>query len=282
MHERLTFTQFCDRLIEDGVYIGPDNHLYRKDGRALSRMTTNGYYMVRKMYDGINYYFVEHRVIWYFHNGSIDENLVINHKDFDRANNDINNLELVTQSENTLYSLRNGRCHVACGETHARAELTNDEVRAIRLMAKNGWKQKDLAVLFNVKNKNLISRVVTRARYGKVEDASSFMAVYPVIVAKTHPDGPWRDQLLNASLGLCGECGEAVDLVKKAVFQGHDLDVTHLILELGDVMYYLCWLCLLLDLNFYEICLANMEKLNARYPDGFSVERSVNRKEGDV
>ena len=89
--------EFANRLKSDGAYIGVDNHLYRKDGRPLSRICRNGYYITRKMYNGETHHFMEHRVIWCFHYGSIDPDKVINHKDFDRANNAIENLELVTQ-----------------------------------------------------------------------------------------------------------------------------------------------------------------------------------------
>ena len=58
MEERMSFFKFCDRLIEDEMYIGEDNHIHRKDGRLLSRQMRNGYYTVRKRYDGINYCFM--------------------------------------------------------------------------------------------------------------------------------------------------------------------------------------------------------------------------------
>ena len=278
----MTFVEFCERLKADKAYIGEDWHLYREDGRPLSRMCRNGYYMVRKMYGHKTYHFMEHRVIWYFCVGSIDDSMVINHKDFDRANNNITNLELVSQKENVAHAMRNNRFPDQSGVNNAKAALNEAEVQAIRHMAAHGWKQKDLAVLFNANNQNLISRVVTRARYGNVPDASSVMAIYPTIVAKTHKDGAWDKQLTNACFGLAGESGELVDLVKKHLFHDHDLDVNHLLLEMGDVMYYLCWLCSLLGLDFYEVCYANMDKLNARYPDGFDTERSQHRAEGDV
>lgn len=278
----MTFTEFCERLKADKAYIGEDWHLYREDGRPLSRMCRNGYYMVRKMYDHKTYHFMEHRVIWYFCVGSIDESMVINHKDFDRANNNITNLELVSQKENVAHAMHNNRFPDKSGVNNPRAALTEDEVQAIRYMAAHGWKQKDLAVLFNANNQNLISRVVTGARYGNVPDASTIMAIYPTIVAKTHNGGEWEKQLTNACFGIAGESGEAVDVVKKHLFHGHDLDVNHLLVEMGDIMYYLCWLCLLLYIDFYEICYANMVKLNERYPDGFSTERSQHREKGDV
>lgn len=275
----MSFEQFCNRLRDDGAYIGEDGHVYRKDGRQLSTQCRNGYYMVKKMYDNCPYSFMEHRVVWYFCNGSIDRDKVINHKDFDRTNNHIGNLELITQQENTRYSLDNGRFHFRKGCDSPRAFLNEKEVQAIRYMAKNGWKQRTLAKLFGAKNPNLISRVVTGARYGTVLNAESILAIYPVIVKKTCNNPSYREGLSNIGLGLTGEAGEVADIIKKHLHQGHDLDPNALIEEMGDVLYYLCWLCLQLDIDISELCFANMKKLNERYPDGFDPERSIHRKE---
>lgn len=278
MKRRMSFFQFCDKLIEDGMYIGEDNHIHRKDGRLLSRQARNGYYTVRKMYNTINYCFMEHRVIWYFHYGEFDESLVINHKDFDRANNDINNLELITQKENTAYS----KCNMpdVRGHLNHRACLTEKEVQLAKYLCKHGYKQKEVAELLDVKNVNTISRVVTGARYGNVEDAESIISLYPLLIEKTRRnDLTFEEQIKNASMGLTGEAGEVVDIIKKYAYQGHELEIEELTDELGDVMYYLCWLCILLQIDFSEICFNNMNKLTKRYPNGFEAERSINRTE---
>ena len=69
-------------------------------------------------------------------------------------------------------------------------------------------------------------------------------------------NGLTPEQLLtNGVMGMCGEAGECVDMMKKHLFQGHDLD------------------------KIFEM---NIEKLKARYPEGFDAERSLHRKEGDV
>lgn len=94
------------------------------------------------------------------------------------------------------------------------------------------------------------------------------------------------EQLANAVLGDFGEGGELADIIKKLLF--HRLEYTEEIdkkikLELGDRMFYVVVLCKILDFDPSEIMLANMVKLNARYPDGFSAEKSNNRdttKEG--
>ena len=278
MTERMSFFQFCDKLIEDEMYIGKDNHIHRKDGRLLSRQARNGYYTVRKMYNTIKYTFMEHRIIWYFYYGKFDESLVINHKDFDRANNDINNLELITQKENIEYS----KCNMPDirGHLNHKACLTEKEVQLAKYLCKHGYKQKEVAELLDVKNVNTISRAISGARYGNVEDASSIISLYPLLVEKTRrSDLSIEEQMKNASMGLTGEAGEVVDIIKKYAYQGHELEIEELIDELGDVIYYLCWLCILLQIDFSEICFNNMNKLTKRYPNSFEAERSINRTE---
>lgn len=84
-------------------------------------------------------------------------------------------------------------------------------------------------------------------------------------------------KLLNASLGLNGESGEFADAVKKCVYQGHELDRSHLVEELGDVMWYVAYVCDALGCDLCEVVEANVEKLRRRYPEGFSADKSVNR-----
>lgn len=86
-----------------------------------------------------------------------------------------------------------------------------------------------------------------------------------------------KDILINGVMGLCGEAGEAIDLVKKHLHQGHELDRQALKKELGDIAWYLAETAYALDLTLEDVLTANLEKLKARYPDGFDTERSVQR-----
>ena len=86
-----------------------------------------------------------------------------------------------------------------------------------------------------------------------------------------------QEVLVNALMGLCGESGEAIDLLKKHLFQGHDLNRAKLIKELGDVAWYLAEAATGLGVNLSEVLQRNLDKLHARYPQGFDAERSMNR-----
>ena len=86
-----------------------------------------------------------------------------------------------------------------------------------------------------------------------------------------------KDVLMNALMGLCGESGEAIDLMKKHLYQGHELDREKLIKELGDVAWYLAETAWALDIPLEDILRGNLDKLKKRYPQGFDAEKSMNR-----
>ena len=90
-----------------------------------------------------------------------------------------------------------------------------------------------------------------------------------------------KDVLINSVMGLCGESGEAIDIVKKWLAQGHELDRARLAKELGDVAWYLAEAATALDIPLEEILRANLDKLKARYPEGFSARNSIERAEDD-
>ena len=94
-----------------------------------------------------------------------------------------------------------------------------------------------------------------------------------------NPEIEKKELILNASMGLCGESGEVIDLVKKHLFQGHDLDEEVLIKELGDVAWYLAEAATALNVDISEILEKNIKKLENRFPDGFNSNRSINRGE---
>ena len=91
-----------------------------------------------------------------------------------------------------------------------------------------------------------------------------------------------KEVLINSVMGLCGESGEAIDIVKKWMAQGHELDKAHLAKELGDIAWYLAEAATALDMQLEDILQTNIEKLKQRYPEGFETKRSVVRLKGDL
>lgn len=89
-------------------------------------------------------------------------------------------------------------------------------------------------------------------------------------------------RILNGLMGLNGESGEVIDILKKHLFQGHPFDREHVAKELGDVAWYLAVSADAIGYDLETILQMNVDKLRARYPDGFEEQKSLHRKEGDV
>lgn len=102
---------------------------------------------------------------------------------------------------------------------------------------------------------------------------------YQKLAMRTASIDSMENPHLNAVLGLNGEAGEIADMYKKAIFQGHEIDSIAILKELGDIMWYVALMCEAEGVTIEEIMEMNIEKLRKRYPDGFEVERSVNRNE---
>lgn len=87
-----------------------------------------------------------------------------------------------------------------------------------------------------------------------------------------------KDVLINGVMGLCGESGEAIDIVKKHLAQGHELDRENLIDELGDIAWYLAETAQVLGVTLEEVLERNINKLKKRYPEGFETQKSLERE----
>ncbi len=87
-----------------------------------------------------------------------------------------------------------------------------------------------------------------------------------------------EDVLLNGVMGLCGESGEVIDILKKHLHQGHPLNKEKMVEEIGDVCWYIAELAQALDVDLETIMRGNIDKLAARFPEGFSTYRSMNRE----
>lgn len=92
---------------------------------------------------------------------------------------------------------------------------------------------------------------------------------------KYHDD---NDKLNYSVLGLNGETGEVTEIVKKYLYHGHTFDKEHYIEELGDVLAYIVLGANSIGITLEEVMQKNIEKIKKRYPDGFSFEKSINRK----
>ena len=99
-------------------------------------------------------------------------------------------------------------------------------------------------------------------------------------------EGANIEHLTTSGVGLAAESGEFLEIVKKMVFQGKpwsDANREHLLIELGDVMWYVANACIALDVDFEEVIEMNVKKLEKRYPGGsFDIHKSENRAANDL
>ena len=105
---------------------------------------------------------------------------------------------------------------------------------------------------------------------------------YQLLAARTINKELGREEQLYHSLhGMVGEIGEIHSLYQK-LYQGHDMDEDHLKKEVGDLLWFIAEFCTANNFELDEIMELNINKLKARFPDGFEVDKSLHRKEGDV
>ena len=124
--------------------------------------------------------------------------------------------------------------------------------------------------------KDSLQQAVNRAVITTLNEYQRFAGV----TANAKLDG--KLNLATLGLGIAGEAGEVADLIKKHVGHDHDLDNDKLIKEIGDVLWYAAVLSNAVGVPLQTVAQRNIDKLRARYPEGFSVEASKNRKPGDV
>ena len=103
---------------------------------------------------------------------------------------------------------------------------------------------------------------------------------YQELAMRTNrPEATPGQNLINGCLGLAGEAGEVCDIVKKYIFQGHNLETQRIVDELSDVLWYVALTAQSIGCDLDSIMEHNINKLKKRYPNGFEAERSINRTE---
>ena len=121
---------------------------------------------------------------------------------------------------------------------------------------------------------------------GVTSDSSKDYQCFIESISSLSRKGANVERLLTAAVGISAEGGEFMEIVKKMVFQGKPWDEynrKHLIIELGDVMWYVAQACMALDISFDEVIEGNIKKLEKRYPGGsFDIHDSENRAANDL
>jgi NTP pyrophosphatase (non-canonical NTP hydrolase) len=192
------------------------------------------------------------------------------------ANNSIDSSQMALKDADAKIQSANDRAANAKKEAKEAKERADSASERVRYLER---KLRDVESLNDSLMKELARRPGCQPEI-REHDAD----IYQLDVLKYAPDH--HDYLLNviyAALGMCGEAGEASELIKKYAFHGHTIDTEHLARELGDVLWYVSYIAHLFGYPLGKIMAMNQEKLAKRYPDGkFDAERSRNRKEGDI
>lgn len=100
---------------------------------------------------------------------------------------------------------------------------------------------------------------------------------YQNLALRTASESTQQNMVLNGVMGICGEGGECIDLLKKNMFQGHEFNKDKLKDELGDIMWYLAITAKGIGVSLSEVAEFNINKLKTRFPNGFSSDDSVAR-----
>ena len=192
------------------------------------------------------------------------------------ANNSIDSSQTALKDADAKIQSANDRAANAkkeAKEAKERAESASERVRYLERKLRDVENLNDLLMKELARRQGALRQVIDN-------DADA----YQQNVLKYAPDH--HDYLLNviyAAMGMCGEAGEASELIKKYAYHGHAIDTEHLARELGDVLWYVSYMAYLFGYPLGKIMAMNQEKLAKRYPDGkFDAERSKNREEGDI
>lgn len=159
---------------------------------------------------------------------------------------------------------------------------------------KNQHERQVLDEIIEPLNQKIIIDELEKRTSGTTEATISKKKEYPTMTINEYQNHALRTEslittdpvpyirVLEGLMGLNGEAGEAIDILKKVIFQGHEFDREHLAKELGDIAWYLAIAADALSYDLETILQMNVDKLKARYPDGFKTEQSQNRVADDI
>lgn len=155
-------------------------------------------------------------------------------------------------------------------------ERISEALEALSVICAAGYREGTPASIVEP-HKALIKRLLLALDTELAERKTLTLNEYQAEAKRTLPSMTLLEGITNAVLGLSGEAGECADAIKKMRYQGHPLEVRELILELGDVMWYVAAAATTLGIKLEDVGARNIEKLKKRYPNGFDPERSRNR-----
>jgi NTP pyrophosphatase (non-canonical NTP hydrolase) len=256
----------------------------RTNGRILktNSISNAGYYSAKMSIEGKKVYWDLHRLVLQSFRPCSDNRNEVNHKNGNKLDNRIENLEWITRGDNVRHVYASGNKVTKKGSQVSISKLTESDIPVIRKLIANGATYKSVGDMYGVSYVAIIQIIKNKTwkHVKREEDVNMLANDYQATTLQTLKefDEPYYS-LLHLALGVAGEGGEVVELIKKHAFHGHQLDRHKLALEIGDSLFYLAALSHTIGYELSQVMQMNIDKLKARYPNGFSSEASKNRKE---
>lgn len=109
-------------------------------------------------------------------------------------------------------------------------------------------------------------------------DMNEYQKLAARTIDKSLPPISVQDHALH---GMVSELGELHGIFQK-IYQGHVPEKEHMMKEVGDLLWFIAEFCTSRRWKLSDVAQMNIDKLIARYPDGFDADHSLHRKDGDI
>lgn len=211
----------------------------------------------------------------------------INHINGIKHDNRPVNLEVVTPMENVKHAFETGLKKALRGEEIRTSKLKEEDIIRIRELRKEGKTLKEIGNMYGISFQQ-VSRIVRGEHWKHLNGLSetsvqcdSFDSYQEASKRTANTELGDLMEILNYALGLVCEAAEVGDEIKKQIFHGHTPDPEKIMNELGDVLWYMSNLANKYGIRLSDVARFNIEKLQKRYPNGFTQEDSIKRVDCD-
>lgn len=154
----ISTTNIIRAVVGNGYAVDNLGNIYGKRGNVLKPyQMKNGYYYVRLYLNGKNYTVASHRLVYESWYGKImDDSLVVHHIDNNKLNNNIENLTLITRTENTCLSFKEGLQMTVGNKFKTNCKvLTLKEITELKHLKTMNCSNKRFAELFGVSTRTV-------------------------------------------------------------------------------------------------------------------------------
>lgn len=180
-------------------------------------------------------------------------------------------------ADNVRDKIGKGRGRGPRSEESSRCKLSDEQVSEIVVRREQGERCYDLAAEYGVSESwiSVISRGLQRSYVMESKDMTP--SKYVELAMRTKQDFGYKDNLVHAAMLLSSESGEVCSEVKRLFAYGKPVDMFNMKAELGDILWGVALMCDTLNIAMEDVMQTNINKLKARFPDGYSDEAAITR-----